>query len=89
LQARESSAPAPPGNSPRSGRHRQRRQAVLREKAGKELTRLLREHILIAADIVKAAKPGDTKAVAAGQLMFADALTDGIVKQFSSKFASN
>jgi len=38
---------------------------------------------------VKAAKPGDTKAVAAGQLMFADALTDGIVKQFSSKFASN
>ena len=54
------------------------------EKAGKELTRLLREHILIAADIVKAARAGDTKAVAAGQLMFADALTDGIVKQFAS-----
>ncbi len=122
------------------------------EKAGKELTRLLREHILIAADIVKAAKAGDSKAVDAGQkrwhanavelatllsganrnwskaaltemldkhleftttevvsrikkdwaadieaydkghkhmLMFADTLTDGIVKQFSSKFASN
>ena len=37
------------------------------DEAGKKLTALLREHILIAADIVKAAKVNDTKAVDAGQ----------------------
>lgn len=120
------------------------------EEAGKKLTALLREHILIAADIVKAAKAGDNEGVAAGQkrwaanadeiasflsranphwseqslkdmlykhlaltttevtsrlkkdwnsdieaydkgqehmLMFADALTDGIVQQFPKKFS--
>ena len=35
--------------------------------AGNKLTALLRDHILIAADIVKAAKANDTKAVEAGQ----------------------
>ncbi len=120
------------------------------EEAGKKLAALLRDHILIAADIVTAAKKGDADAVAAGQkrwqanaddiavflgganpnwsvqeiknmmythlaltttevvsrlkkdwvadiaaydkghehmLMFADMLTDGIVKQFPEKFA--
>jgi len=37
------------------------------EDAGKKLAALLRDHILIAADIVKAAKASDTKAVEAGQ----------------------
>jgi hypothetical protein len=37
------------------------------EQAGKKLSALLRDHILIAADIVKAAKANDTKAVEAGQ----------------------
>ena len=37
------------------------------EAAGDELTRLLRDHILIAADIIAAAKAGDAAAVAAGQ----------------------
>ncbi len=120
------------------------------EEAGKKLATLLRDHILIAADIVTAAKAGNNDGVAAGQkrwtanadeiavflsganpnwpqqtlkdmlykhlaytttevvsrlkkdwpadieaydkghehmLMFADALTDGIVKQFPKKFA--
>jgi hypothetical protein len=120
------------------------------EDAGKKLASLLREHILIAADIVTAAKAGDNDGVAKGEarwtknaddisvflaganpnwpvqtlknmmykhlaltttevvsrlkkdwpadiaaydeghahmLMFADALTDGIVKQFPKKFA--
>ncbi len=120
------------------------------EEAGKKLAALLRDHILIAADIVTAAKSGDGDGVAKGQkkwianaddiagflssanpnwppqtlkdmlykhlaftttevvsrlkkdwdadieaydkghahmLMFADALTDGIVKQFPKKFA--
>lgn len=119
------------------------------EEAGNKLAALLRDHILIAADIVKAAKAGDEDGVAKGQkrwtgnaddiaaflsaanpnwpmqklkdmlyvhlaltttevvsrikkdwasdieaydkghahmLMFADALTDGIVKQFPKKF---
>ncbi len=119
------------------------------EESGKKLASLLRDHILIAADIVKAAKTGDNDGVAKGQkrwvanaddiatflsqanpnlpvqtlkdmlykhlaltttevvsrlkkdwasdiaaydeghahmLMFADVLTDGIVKQFPSKF---
>ena len=119
------------------------------EEAGKKLAGLLREHILIAADIVTAAKSGDNDGVAKGQkrwlknaddiatflssansawpvqtlkdmlyvhlaltttevvsrikkdwasdieaydkghahmLMFADVLTDGIVKQFPAKF---
>jgi hypothetical protein len=119
------------------------------EEAGKKLSSLLREHILIAADIVVAAKSGDNDGVAKGQkrwlrnaddiasflssanpswsdrtlkdmlyvhlaltttevvsrikkdwasdieaydkghvhmLMFADVLTDGIVKQFPGKF---
>ena len=119
------------------------------EEAGKKLASLLRDHILIAADIVKAAKAGDSDGVAKGQkrwqenadsiaaflssanpnwpmqtlkdmlykhlaltttevvsrlkkdwqsdiaaydeghahmLMFADVLSDGIVKQFPSKF---
>jgi len=119
------------------------------EDAGKKLSALLRDHILIAADIVTAAKAGDNEGVAKGQkrwianadeisvflsganpnwpvqtlknmmyahlaftttevvsrikkdwaadieaydkghahmLMFADALTDGIVKQFPKKF---
>jgi len=119
------------------------------EEAGKKLSGLLREHILIAADIVAAAKSGDNDGVAKGQkrwlrnaddiasflssanpawpdqtlkdmlyvhlaltttevvsrikkdwtsdieaydkgqahmLMFADVLTDGIVKQFPGKF---
>lgn len=119
------------------------------DEAGKKLAALLRDHILIAADIVKAAKSGDNNGVTAGQkkwhenadeiaaflsganptwpkttladmlykhldytttevvsrlkkdwaadieaydkghehmLMFADVLTDGIVKQFPSKF---
>lgn len=123
---------------------------VYGEEAGKKLAALLREHILIAADIVKAAKANDNAGVAAGQkrwtanaddiasflsganphwpqqtlkdmlykhlaltttevvsrlkkdwtsdieaydkgqahmLMFADALTDGIVQQFPKKFA--
>ncbi len=117
--------------------------------AGKKLAALLRDHILIAAEIVKAAKSGDNNGVTAGQkkwhenadeiavflsganpnwpkkvlvdmlykhldytttevvsrlkkdwaadieaydkghehmLMFADALTDGVVKQFPEKF---
>src|SRR5262245_278367 len=37
------------------------------EAAGKKLSALLRDHILIAADIVKAAKAGDSKAVDAGE----------------------
>jgi hypothetical protein len=37
------------------------------DDAGKKLAALLRDHILIAADIVKAAKASDTKAVEAGQ----------------------
>ncbi len=37
------------------------------EAAGKKLSALLRDHILIAADIVKAAKGGDNESVAAGQ----------------------
>jgi hypothetical protein len=37
------------------------------EEAGKKLSALLRDHILIAADITKAAKANDTKAVEAGQ----------------------
>lgn len=37
------------------------------EAAGKKLAALLRDHILIAADIVKAAKSGDNDGVAAGQ----------------------
>ena len=37
------------------------------DEAGKKLSALLRDHILIAADIVKAAKANDTKAVEAGQ----------------------
>jgi hypothetical protein len=37
------------------------------EEAGKKLAALLRDHILIAADIVKAAKANDSKAVDAGQ----------------------
>ena len=37
------------------------------EEAGKKLSALLRDHILIAADIVKAAKASNTKAVEAGQ----------------------
>jgi len=119
------------------------------EEAGKKLSALLRDHILIAADIVKAAKAGDNDSVAKGQkkwtenadaiaeflgganpnwskqvlkdmlykhlaltttevvsrikkdwdadieaydkghvhmLMFADTLTDGIIKQFPKKF---
>ena len=120
------------------------------DAAGNKLSALLRDHILIAADIVKAAKGGDLEGVAAAQrkwhanaddiaaflsganpnwpkpvltdmlykhldytssevesrlakdwdadiaaydkghdhmLMFADALTDGIVKQFPKKFS--
>jgi hypothetical protein len=37
------------------------------EAAGQELTRLLREHILIAADLIAAARAGDETAVAAAQ----------------------
>ena len=37
------------------------------EEAGKKLSALLRDHILIAADIVKAAKAGDNDGVAKGQ----------------------
>jgi hypothetical protein len=37
------------------------------DEAGKKLAALLRDHILIAAEIVKAAKAKDTKAVDAGQ----------------------
>jgi hypothetical protein len=37
------------------------------EAAGNELTRLLRDHILIAADIIVAAKAGDADGVADGQ----------------------
>ena len=37
------------------------------DEAGKKLAALLRDHILIAADIVKAAKANDTKAVEADQ----------------------
>ena len=37
------------------------------EAAGEELTRLLREHILIAADIIAAAKAGDNAGVTAAQ----------------------
>jgi len=122
---------------------------VYGDEAGKKLAALLRDHILIAADVVKAAKSGDNDGVAASQkkwhgngddiaaflsganpnwpkkelvdmlykhleytttevvsrlkkdwaadieaydkghehmLMFADALTDGIVKQFPDKF---
>jgi hypothetical protein len=37
------------------------------DAAGEELTRLLREHILIAADLIAAARAGDQAAVAAAQ----------------------
>jgi hypothetical protein len=40
------------------------------EEAGNKLAALLRDHILVAADVVKAAKAGDNKAVEAGQKKF-------------------
>jgi len=40
---------------------------VYGEEAGNKLAALLREHILIAADIVKAAKAGDSEGVAKGE----------------------
>jgi hypothetical protein len=40
------------------------------DEAGKKLAALLRDHILIAADVVKAAKASDSKAVEAGQKKF-------------------
>jgi hypothetical protein len=61
--------------------------------AGAKLAELLRAHIVIATDIVKAAKAGDNDGVAAydkgheHMLMFADMLADGIVKQFPMKFS--
>lgn len=42
------------------------------DDAGKQLSLLLRDHILIAADIVKAAKAGDNNAVDAGQKKWHD-----------------
>ncbi len=42
------------------------------EEAGKRLASLLRDHILIAADIVKAAKAGDNDGVAKGQKRWAE-----------------
>jgi hypothetical protein len=42
------------------------------ETAGEELTRLLREHILIAADLIAAARAGDAPAVADAQSRWAE-----------------
>ena len=53
------------------GRHRQRDQAVLRHAAGNELTAQLREHILIAADVIAAAKAGDQAKLADAQARWA------------------
>jgi hypothetical protein len=51
--------------------------------AGAELTKLLREHILIAADLVAAAKAGDDQAVAAAQKRW-EANADQIARFLSS-----
>ena len=53
--------------APQPDGHRKRDQALLRQAAGNALTGLLRQHILIAADLIKAAKAGDQDAVAAQQ----------------------
>ena len=49
------------------GRHRQRDEAVLRRAGGDALTAELRRHILIAADVIAAAKSGDGAKLAAEQ----------------------
>ena len=52
--------------------------------AGERLTVLLKEHIAIAVDIIKFAKAGDKAAQQQADhiLGMADALSDGIIKQF-------
>lgn len=52
--------------------------------AGQQLTALLKEHITIAADLIKAARSFDK--VYGHILTMSDALSDGIVRQFPEKF---
>ena len=53
-------------------RHRQRRQALLREAAGNQTSYELRRHILIAADVVAAAQAGDAAKLADAQARWAE-----------------
>jgi hypothetical protein len=72
--------------------------AIYGAAAGTQLTSLLKEHITIAVDLIKAAKAGDKAAqqnwdadvrafdaVHDHILKMSDALTDGIVKQYPQK----
>src|SRR6478735_687882 len=72
------------------------------QPAGDRLTELLKEHIMIAVDLVAAAKTGDQTAFATHDarwtanieeifteiMVLADALYDGIVAQFPERFAA-